>query len=347
MTHYQLQDFDYTLPEALIAQEPASPRDGSRLLAVSALGELTDSAILNLTDFLRADDVLVFNNTKVIPAQLYGQKGDATVGVTLLKQERDGVWECFAKPARKLQVDYELSFGAALTATVQAKNETGTVQLAFNLTDEAFHQALEAIGQMPLPPYIKRDEKDDLDFLNYQTIHAKKPGAVAAPTAGLHFSERLMEVIHAKGCEIQHVTLHVGGGTFLPVRVEDLSKHQMHSEWLEMDGATAAALNKAKGQGRRIVSIGTTAMRCLESCVDESGLLHPQKRETDIFITPGYQFRAVDALLTNFHLPKSTLFMLISAFSGLENMKQAYAHAVAEHYRFFSYGDACFLERAA
>ncbi len=342
----RLSDFDYSLPEELIAQEPASPRDSSRLLAVSSLGELMDSTILQLSDFLRADDLLVFNNTKVIPAQLYGKKGDSVIGITLLKQERANVWECFAKPARKLIIADNLGFGAGLNAEVLSKNETGTVVLQFNKADAEFYTALDEIGQMPLPPYIKRAEKDDLDFLNYQTLHAKEPGAVAAPTAGLHFSEALMERIKAKGVQIEHVTLHVGGGTFLPVRVEDLSQHQMHSEWMQMDEETAQALNQAKAEGRRIVSVGTTALRCLESAADEAGVLHAQHRETDIFITPGYQFKAVDALLTNFHLPKSTLLMLVSAFSGLDVMRQAYVHAVAQKYRFFSYGDACFLERA-
>ncbi|MDG1287589.1 MAG: tRNA preQ1(34) S-adenosylmethionine ribosyltransferase-isomerase QueA [Rickettsiales bacterium] len=342
----RLSDFDYSLPEELIAQEPASPRDASRLLAVSSLGELTDSTIRQLPDFLRPDDVLVFNNTKVIPAQLYGKKGEAVIGITLLKQERGSVWECFAKPARKLSVGDILEFGTSLEAEALSKNESGTVVLKFNKADAEFYSALDEIGQMPLPPYIKRAEKDDLDFLNYQTLHAKEPGAVAAPTAGLHFSEALMAEVHAKGVEVQHVTLHVGGGTFLPVRVEDLSEHQMHSEWMQMNEATAIALNKAKAEGRRIVSVGTTALRCLESAADEAGMLHAQHRETDIFITPGYQFRAVDALLTNFHLPKSTLLMLVSAFSGVDAIRQAYAHAVAQKYRFFSYGDACFLECA-
>lgn len=342
----QLADFDYSLAEELIAQKPASPRDSSRLLAVSTSGELQDSKIRKLPEFLRADDVLVFNNTKVIPAQLYGKKGEANIGITLLKQEQGAEWECFAKPARKLSAGDEIEFGAGLAATVAAKQQSGTVILNFNKGEDAFFAALEEIGQMPLPPYIKRTEKDEADFLNYQTLHAEKSGAVAAPTAGLHFSEALMSDIKAKGVQIEHVTLHVGGGTFLPVRVEDIANHKMHSEWMEIDEVTAQALNQAKVEGRRIVSVGTTALRSLESAVDEQGVFQPMKCETDIFITPGYQFKAVDALLTNFHLPKSTLFMLVSAFSGLETMQAAYAHAVKEKYRFFSYGDACFLERA-
>lgn len=341
----KLSDFDYPLPEELIAQQPASPRDASRLLAVSACGELVDSRIRQLPDFLREDDVLVFNNTKVIPAQLYGRKGDSTIGITLLKQEKGRNWECFAKPARKLKLADTLIFSDSLSAELCEKTDTGTVVLRFSQEGVAFFKALEEIGQMPLPPYIKRPEKEEADFQHYQTLHAAKPGAVAAPTAGLHFSESLMRTIRDKGVEIRHVTLHVGGGTFLPVRDEDISKHRMHSEWMELDAATAEALNRARQEGRRIISVGTTALRCLESCASETGELIPQNRETDIFITPGYQFRAVDALLTNFHLPKSTLFMLVSAFSGLSVMQKAYAHAVQERYRFFSYGDACFLER--
>jgi S-adenosylmethionine:tRNA ribosyltransferase-isomerase len=343
---HSLSDFDYHLPEECIAQKPAEPRDSSRLLVVKSGGELEDSRVLDLASFLQPDDVVVFNNTKVIPAQLYGKKGDSLIGITLLKQEQGSHWECFAKPARKLKQGESLDFGAGLTAQVEAKQESGTVVLAFNLADEAFHKALEEIGQMPLPPYIKRPERDEADFISYQTVYAEKPGAVAAPTAGLHFTDRLMDSLSARGVEMQQVTLHVGGGTFLPVRVEDLSQHEMHSEWMEMTEATAIALNKAKAEGRRIVSIGTTAMRCLESAVDEQDRFQPQHRETDIFITPGYEFKAVDVLLTNFHLPKSTLFMLVSAFSGLEEMKAAYHHAVEQEYRFFSYGDACLLIRA-
>lgn len=341
----QLSDFDYSLPEELIAQVPASPRDSSRLLAVSSCGDVTDSTIRQLPDLLRAGDVLVFNDTKVIPAQLYGIKADANIGITLLKHEDSANWECFAKPARKLSVGDEINFSGKLIAVVKHKNESGTVTLEFDKLDADFFETLEAIGQMPLPPYIKRPEKNEDDFSNYQTLHARKSGAVAAPTAGLHFSEELMRDINAKGVEVQKVTLHVGGGTFLPVRVEDLSKHKMHSEWIELAAETANALNKAKADGRRIICVGTTSLRCLESSVDEDGSLQPIKRETDIFITPGYKFKAVDALLTNFHLPKSTLFMLVSAFSGLDVMKKAYAHAVKNKYRFFSYGDACFLER--
>ncbi len=341
----QLSDFDYDLPESLIAQKPVEPRDASRMLAVSTSGELTDSTIRSLPSFLRAGDILVLNDTKVIPAQLFATKGEATIGITLLKQEGLDKWECFAKPARKLKTDDMLNFSDILGAKVCEKNKSGTVNLKFDKQGDAFFTAIDKIGQMPLPPYIKRLEKNDADFLSYQTLHAKNPGAVAAPTAGLHFSESLMAEIKQKGVELQHVTLHVGGGTFLPVRVEDIANHHMHSEWLELNENTAKALNQAKAQGKRIISVGTTALRCLESCVNEDGLFEAQKRETNIFITPGYSFKAVDALLTNFHLPKSTLFMLVSAFSGLKAMKNAYNHAVSQKYRFFSYGDACFLER--
>ena len=343
----KLSDFDYSLPEELIAQVPASPRDSSRLLAVSSHGEITDNVILNLPQLLRAGDVIVFNDTKVIPAQLYGKKGDANIGITLLKQENSDNWECFAKPARKLQIGDEINFSEQLLAIVRQKNDSGTIVLEFSKDGDEFFAALENIGQMPLPPYIKRPRKDEDDFFNYQTLHAKKSGAVAAPTAGLHFSQQLMQAIEYKGVQVQRVTLHVGGGTFMPVRVEDLSKHKMHSEWIDIDEQTADDINKAKAEGRRIIAVGTTSLRCLESAVDEAGILHPMHKQTDIFITPGYKFRAVDALLTNFHLPKSTLFMLVSAFSGLDVMKNSYAHAVSNKYRFFSYGDACFLERQA
>lgn len=342
----QLSDFDYDLPQLLIAQQPVEPRDASRLLHVASDGALADSQMRQFVELLRLDDVLVFNNTKVIPAQLHGLKGESKIGVTLLKHQQNKRWECFAKPARKLSVGDVVRFGHALSATLISKQETGTVVFEFDKADAAFFAALSEVGQMPLPPYIKREQKQIQDDSSYQTIYAEKSGAVAAPTAGLHFSETLMAALKQKGIQIEYVTLHVGGGTFLPVRVEDIAQHQMHSEWMEIDTGTCAALNQAKEQGRRIVSVGTTALRCLESAVNEAGVLQPQHRETDIFITPGYAFKAVDALLTNFHLPKSTLFMLVSAFSGLNVMKQAYAHAVAQEYRFFSYGDACLLERA-
>lgn len=341
----QLSDFDYSLPEELIAQIPASPRDSSRLLAVSASGKLTDSTVRQLPDYLREGDVLVFNDTKVIPARLFARKGEAPIDITLLKRQQGAVWECFARPARKLKEGDTLDFSGKLTAMVASKNLSGTVDLQFSQSGDAFYHTLAEIGQMPLPPYIHREQKEEEDFLNYQTLFAARQGAVAAPTAGLHFSEELLQAITAKGVQTQRVTLHVGGGTFLPVRVENIAEHKMHSEWMEINEATAAALNQAKAEGRRIISVGTTSLRCLESAADDQGVLHAQNRETDIFITPGYRFKVVDALLTNFHLPKSTLFMLVSAFSGREVMQHAYAHAVAEKYRFFSYGDACFLER--
>jgi len=343
----RLSDFDYHLPPERIAHYPAPKRDASRLLCLPNQGAMQDRHIQDLVAILRADDVLVFNNTKVIPAQLYGRKigVDAPLGITLLKQKGPLSWECFAKPARKLSAGDTLNFADILSAEVTAKTADGKVILTFDGEAESFYARLEQVGQMPLPPYIQRDHKDAIDAERYQTVFADKQGAVAAPTAGLHFSHALLAALEAKGIASQFVTLHVGGGTFLPVRSEKVAEHQMHHEWMELSAETAAALNQAKKQGRRIVSVGTTSLRCLESCADASGQLTARHDETGIFITPGYDFKIVDALVTNFHLPKSTLLMLVSAFCGLDRIQAAYTHAIAQQYRFFSYGDACFLER--
>lgn len=337
----RLSDFDFELPEDLIAQKPAEPRDNARLLHVRP--ELADYHIPNLPDLLHPGDLLVFNNTQVIPARLQGKRGEAKVEITLHRNAGE-YWEAFAKPGRRLKAGDHIVFAAGFTAEVIAKQEEGTVLLSFsdnsNLTAN-----LQRYGQMPLPPYIKRKEKREADFQDYQTIFAQNAGAVAAPTAGLHFTDNLMAALQAKGIAHCTLTLHVGAGTFLPVKTEDISQHKMHYEWIEISPQTAQAITQAKREGRRIVAVGTTSLRSLEAVAAEDGSLQSFQGETNIFITPGYRFKCVDALITNFHLPKSTLFMLVSAFAGLEAMKQAYAHAIAQRYRFFSYGDACLLEK--
>jgi S-adenosylmethionine:tRNA ribosyltransferase-isomerase len=290
---------------------------------------------------LRGDETLVFNNTKVIPARLFGNRGDARIEL-LLHQNIDGnKWLVFAKPAKRLRIGDVVEFAAEFSAAVLEKRESGEVLLEF-ICDN-LPAMLAKHGHMPLPPYIKRSDSNN-DRSDYQTIYAKHDGAVAAPTAGLHFTPELMAVLKISGIEMLEVTLHVGAGTFLPVKVDDISEHKMHSEWGEIDAATAAKINTAKAEGRRIVAVGTTSLRLLESAADGSKL-RPFHGSTAIFITPGYDFRIVDVLLTNFHLPRSTLFMLVSAFMGLEKMQASYQHAIETGYRFYSYGDACLLER--
>ena len=343
--------FDFHLPEERIAHTPSEKRDGARLLHVAPT-LFHDRHITDLTDLITRDDVLVFNNTKVIPARLHGRRGEMPVEILLHKALCPLNWRCFAKPAKRLKVGQEIVFSSAayrLPATVMEKCESGEVILAFHCPDTAsFWQALEQIGQLPLPPYITRkDGISSEDKVRYQTVYAKHAGSVAAPTAGLHFTETLLSALRAKGVEMHELTLHVGGGTFMPVKVEDTEHHIMHSEYGEISAATASALTHAKCKRKRIVAVGTTSLRTLESATDDNGIIHPFAAETDIFITPPYRFKAVDRLLTNFHLPKSTLFMLVSAFSGLERMQSAYRHAIAEGYRFYSYGDACLLEACA
>lgn len=339
--------FDYDLSPDRIATHPAEPRESAKLLRVQ--GEaLSDHTIADLPDLLRPDDLLVFNNTKVIPAHLRGKRGDATIDLTLHKQLSPTEWAAFAKPAKKLAVGDIVTIAEQFSVTVLEKREGGEVLLE---GDAHFLENILAHGTMPLPPYIlkARDEKsaNDDDVSLYQTVFAKHEGAVAAPTAGLHFTESLLNQLVEKAVESVFVTLHVGGGTFLPVKAEDTDDHIMHSEWCEIDENTANRINEAKKAGRRIVAIGTTALRVLEASAQKTGKVGPFLGETDIFITPGYQFLAIDALFTNFHLPKSTLFMLISAFSGLEVIKKAYNHAISHDYRFYSYGDACLLERGS
>lgn len=357
----QLSDFDFHLPEDRIALRPASPRDAARLLLVQPGAGLQDHHVRDLPNLLRAGDVLVVNDTRVIPARLKGVRvrGDSRIAVeaTLHQARSDHVWTAFMRPGKKLAVGDRLVFGdpddracqaGSLDATVQTKGDGGEVTIAFDLSGPDLMAAIAARGMMPLPPYIaaKRGE-DERDRADYQTVYAAEDGSVAAPTAGLHFTPELLDRLDAMGVGFERVTLHVGAGTFLPVKTDDVSNHKMHAEWGEIDAETAARLNAARAAGGRIVCVGTTSLRLLESAADAEGVIQPFRAETAIFITPGYRFRAADGLMTNFHLPKSTLFMLVSAFAGFETMHAAYAHAVATGYRFYSYGDSSLLWRAA
>jgi S-adenosylmethionine:tRNA ribosyltransferase-isomerase len=348
-------DFDFPLPPDRIARHPAKPRDSARLLVVG--GSLEDQSVRDLPEILRPGDLMIVNDTKVIPAQLTGRRvdmgGEAKIEVTLIRRHEGDTraWDAFAKPGKKLKVGDAVVFGggaAALTATIMHKHDSGEIALRFDCAESEMMAALHRVGSMPLPPYIRKlravSAEDDAD---YQTIFASREGAVAAPTAGLHFTPELLAALERRGVSQARVTLHVGAGTFLPVKVDDIAGHRMHAEWGEISAATAEAFNRARAEGRRIVAVGTTSLRLLESALDADGKLLPFARETDIFIHPGKTVRAADLLLTNFHLPKSTLFMLVCAFAGTERMRAAYAHAIESGYRFFSYGDACLLERAA
>ena len=338
--------FNFDLPTDLIANEPMTPREAANLLHIMPTG-LEDKHIADLPDLLDSEDVLVFNDTKVIPARIYGQRGEAHLEVTLLKQIDLSTWKCLIKNSRRLKIDDRITFAKDFYATVKAKDTDGPVTLQFNVSGAELFSALHLHGIMPLPPYIKRTkEGKDSDKSDYQTIYAKHEGAVAAPTAGLHYTEKLMKALDKKGIQKEFLTLHVGGGTFLPVKVADTNDHKMHAEYGIITQEVADRLNKAKQSGKRIVSVGTTALRLLESATDENGVIHPFAQETSIFITPGYHFRFVDRLFTNFHLPQSTLFMLVCAFAGMDTMKKAYQHAIQKHYRFFSYGDACLIEKS-
>ena len=354
--------FDFRLPPERIALAPASPRDAARLLVVAPDGALADRFIRDLPDCLRPGDALVVNDTRVIAARLEGVRvrGEAAAHIeaTLIKRLDGSRWRALVRPAKKLKVGEHIRFGersessacllGALDAEVEARGEAGEVTLAFAVHGAALDEAIERLGQPPLPPYIaSRRALRPSDRADYQTVFAREDGAVAAPTAGLHFTPALLERIEAAGATVHRVTLHVGAGTFLPVKAEDTRDHAMHSEWGRVDAATAEALNAARECGGRIVAVGTTSARLIESAADESGAIRPFEGETAIFMTPGYRFRAVDALMTNFHLPRSTLFMMVSAFSGLETMRRAYAHAIRVGYRFYSYGDACLLLRPA
>lgn len=355
--------FDFTLPEGHIATAPANPRDSSRLLMIG--DNLRDKNVTDITEFLRAGDVMVFNDSKVIPARLMGSRGAAKIEVLLHKrchpeivelslQNKDKTsrqargdnnqWQCFAKPAKKLRIGDTVKFAADFSAEVLQKYDDGQVLLNFAYDAGDFQKKLDKYGSMPLPPYIEKTRHADAtDNNNYQTVYAKNSGSVAAPTAGLHFTKGLLDKIDAIGVKRVHVTLHVGGGTFLPVKTDDTEGHVMHSEYAEVSKETAQLINSAKQAGGRVIAVGTTSVRTLESATDEQGKVREFFAETNIFITPGYRFKTVDVMLTNFHLPKSTLFMLVCAFAGLEKMQAAYAHAITNNYRFYSYGDACLL----
>jgi S-adenosylmethionine:tRNA ribosyltransferase-isomerase len=357
----RVDDFDYHLPEELIALRPAVPRDAARLLVVAPGAEppFADRTMLDLPGLLRPGDALVFNDTKVIPAELRGVRerdgATAQIAVTLIERLDGHRWQALARPAKRLKVGDRVVFGqgekvcllGTLAATVEARGREGEVTLAFDFSHASLDEAIARFGEMPLPPYIaSRRPADERDRSDYQTCFARDEGAVAAPTAGLHFTERLMKAIAEKDVSENFVTLHVGPGTFLPVRAADTSQHVMHPERGSVTAATAEALNAVKARGGRVVAVGTTSLRLLESAADKEGRLAPFFGATNLFITPGYRFRFVDRLLTNFHLPRSTLFMLVASFSGLDLMKRAYDHAVAQRYRFYSYGDACLLSPA-
>ncbi len=338
-----VNDFDFDLPKEAIALRPARPRDSARMLVLDNAGNIAHKSVLDLAGYLTADDIIVFNDTRVIPGRLTGKRCEAKIEITLHKRNSATEWQVFAKPAKKCRIHDELDFNG-LKATVTAIGEAGERTLKFIVEDDAMTNALEQHGTMPLPPYIAAQRAVDTDDDNdYQTVYAEKDGAVAAPTAGLHFTDTLFRTLNEKGVKRTTVTLHVGAGTFLPVKVDDTKDHKMHSEWGEITPETAALLNETKAKGGRIISVGTTSMRLLESAADENGIIHPFKGDTDIFITPGYSFRAVDILMTNFHLPKSTLFMLVSAFAGFDEMHRVYDTAIKDGYRFYSYGDSSLL----
>jgi len=334
--------FDFELPTERIALRPASPRDSARLLKVEGAA-VSDHRISDLPGLLRRGDVLVFNDTRVIPAQLEGTRGAARIGATLHKREGPRAWRAFVRNAKRLREGDRIDFGAGVGAIASARGEDGSFLLTFE-GDAPVELLLERAGRMPLPPYIAgRRPADARDREDYQTMFAAVEGAVAAPTAALHFTSALMASLAAAGIGHETLTLHVGAGTFLPVKADDTADHVMHAEWGRIGAAVAGRLNAARAAGGRVVAVGTTALRLLESAADEAGAIHPFEGDTAIFITPGYRFRAVDGLLTNFHLPRSTLFMLVSALMGLETMRAAYAHAIREGYRFYSYGDSSLL----
>src|SRR5256885_5258307 len=334
--------FDFELPQEQIALRPARPRDSARLLLVEG-NEISDRQVLDLPGLLRRGDVLVFNDTKVIPAQLEGRRGEASIGATLHKREGPRDWQAFLRNAKRVRPGDTIDFGERVSASLVDKYDDGS-GLLHSKGDEPVEVLLGRAGRMPLPPYIaSRRAVDEADRRDYQTMFARREGAVAAPTAALHFTPGLLAALEARGIRREVLTLHVGAGTFLPVKSERIDEHKMHAEWGRIEAATVKRLNAARAEGRRLIAVGTTSLRLLESAADDDGAIHPFEGDTAIFITPGYRFKAVDGLITNFHLPKSTLFMLVSALMGLEVMKSAYAHAVREHYRFYSYGDASLL----
>ncbi len=335
--------FDFELPPERIALRPARPRDAARMLVVKGDLPFADGTVRDLSGLLRAGDVLVFNDTRVIPAQLEGMRGQARIGATLHKRIDLRRWQAFIRNGKRLREGDRIAFAAGVSALSQARHPDGSWTLAFE-GEEPVELLLERAGTMPLPPYIAgKRGPDEQDRQDYQTVFAACDGAVAAPTAALHFTPELLASLDAAGIGRETLTLHVGAGTFLPVKVDDTSEHAMHSEWGRIDPEVADRLNAARAAGGRIIAVGTTSLRLLESATDESGTIRPFKGDTAIFITPGYRFRAIDGLMSNFHLPKSTLFMLVSALMGLERMQAAYAHAIAGEYRFYSYGDASLL----
>ncbi|SLN09724.1 S-adenosylmethionine:tRNA ribosyltransferase-isomerase [Roseovarius litorisediminis] len=345
----KLSDFDFALPEDLIATRPARPRSSARMLVATG-DSITDACVSDLGQWLRKGDRLVLNDTRVIPARLTGQRrrsgdqGDsvARIEVTLLDPQADGHWTALVKPLKKLREGEEVRFGAGLSAILTAKVD-GQAVLWFNLSGDEFDDALARAGAMPLPPYIAAKRPADAqDKTDYQTVFARNPGAVAAPTASLHFDEQLLQGLRDSGVAFSHVTLHVGAGTFLPVKVEDVTTHKMHAEWGEVNAQAAEEIAATKAAGGRIIPVGTTALRLIESAA-RGGQIAPWSGETDIFIYPGFEFRVADALMTNFHLPCSTLMMLVSALMGQDRIRRIYGHAIAEKYRFFSYGDASLL----
>ena len=351
----KLSDFDYELETSRIAQKPAEPRDSAKLLDARSQ-PFGDHSVRDLPELLRAGDLLVVNNTKVIPAKLTGQRkatGDTSgqtptgaIHVTLHQRIDEARWCAFIKPARKCQPGTELVFGPGFEAHIDEKKDGGEMMLSFSKSGTELDEALLTYGSMPLPPYIKRDAQgDNKDNQDYQTVFARYSGAVAAPTAGLHFTDGLRDKLQAAGIDMAEVTLHVGAGTFLPVQVENIADHKMHAEWGAISAETVAKIEQTKAAGGRVISVGTTSLRILEAAYAQHGALKPFSGETDIFITPGFKFSVVDMLMTNFHLPKSTLLMLVSALTGKDWVFKAYDHALAGNYRFFSYGDACLFER--
>ena len=351
----RVDQFDFDLPEKLIALHPAEPRDAARMLVVGANGSLADRQVRDLLEILRAGDVIVVNDTRVIPAELSGKRvrGDSErkVSFNLHKRVDARTWKAFARPAKRLAEGDRLELGNGeqepLFATLTGKGDSGEVTLSFDLAGAELDEAIKSHGAMPLPPYIgAKREVEERDKSDYQTVYARHDGAVAAPTAGLHFTDGLLQRLADKGVGFERVTLHVGAGTFLPVKVEDTKDHKMHAEWGVVSPEVVETIAAAREKGGRVVAVGTTSARLLETPARETGTLRPFSGDTDIFITPGFPFRVVDMLMTNFHLPRSTLMMLVSAFAGYETMRAAYAHAIATGYRFYSYGDSSLLFRA-
>ncbi len=341
---WRTDDFDFDLPPELIAQQAIEPRDHARLLHATST-TIHDRHVYDLPDILRPGDVLVVNNSRVIPARLYGTRGAMRVEILLLKRSDVLVWQTMARPTKRLRIKEIIHFSDDLNAEVIGKNDDGTLTLRFDGTEDTFFNRLHRVGEPPLPPYIHRQHGEaKQDNARYQTVYAAHDGSVAAPTAGLHFTTDLLDKLKAKGIDIHKVTLHVGAGTFLPVKVSDIREHVMHAEWGQIDAVTAAALTEAKRNGRRIIAVGTTALRLLESAAQTDDIITDFSGDTSIFITPGYRFKAVNALMTNFHLPKSTLMMLVSALMGYDRIRTIYQHAIQQHYRFYSYGDASLLE---